>query len=113
MGMTLLHARRAHHDEASARAQLFDVPCPAITHAGPQPADQLINKRRQGPFVRHASFDPLGHQLAAVALRRSDSAFGARRYHSTGLSVTFARAGDHGAERAHAAINLEAASFVD
>src|SRR5436309_3267818 len=51
MRMALLHRSRTHENELRLRAQLFYVPCSAITHARPQPADELIHERRQVPFV--------------------------------------------------------------
>src|SRR5262249_56442082 len=59
MRMTLLHRRRAHLDEARLGAQLLDVPGPTIPHAGPKPADELVDERRQVALVRHAALDAL------------------------------------------------------
>src|SRR5689334_8512061 len=68
MWMTLLHRGRAHHNEAAARAQFLDVPCPAIPHTGPQSTDQLIDERSQRSLVRHPSLDAFGHEFVAAAL---------------------------------------------
>src|SRR5262245_58015056 len=105
MRMTLLHRRGAHLDEARLGAQLLDVPGPTIPHAGPEPADELVDERRQVALVRHAALDPLGHQLAAVALRLLLLA--------VGLPVAVARTGHHRPDRTHAAVRLEAAPLVD
>src|SRR5262245_16134390 len=98
MRMALLHRRRAHLNEARAGAQLLDVPGPAISHPGPQSADQLIDEWRQWPLVGDPSLDALGHQLVGLTVS---------------LAIAVARAGHHRPERSHAAINLEAASLVD
>src|SRR5262245_46856959 len=103
MGMTLLHGGPAHHDEAGLRAQLLDVPGPAIAHAGPETANQLVHEWRQMSLVRHTTLDAFRHELA------SSIAGGAAVF----LPITIARAGDHGAERTHAAIALETAPLVD
>src|SRR5262249_36983772 len=63
-----------------------------------EPADQLVDERRQVALVGDAALDPLGDQLAAVGLA---------------LPVAVARAGAHGAQRAHPAVGLEAAALVD
>src|SRR5262249_4790156 len=68
MGMTLLHRRRTHHDEAAARAQFLDVPCTAVTHAGPQSTHELVDERRQRPLVGHPSLDAFGHQFVPDSL---------------------------------------------
>jgi len=98
MDMALLHRRSAYHDEASLGAQLLDIPCSTVTHAGSQAADQLINERRQVALVGHAALDAFGHELAGVV---------------AALPIAFARPGDHRPDRAHAAIRLEAAALVN
>src|SRR5207249_8699780 len=97
MRMALLHRRRAHLDEASAGPQFLNVPGAAIAHARSQPADKLVDERRQVPLVRHSPLDAFGHQLAAGA--------------EVLLAVAVARTLTHGADRAHAAIGLEAAAL--
>src|SRR5438552_6684283 len=98
MWMTLLYRGRAHHDEAGPRPQFLDIPRATVAHAGPQPADQLVDEWRQVALVRHPALDPLRHQLDA------------RRF---GLPVPIARPGHHGSDGAHAAIGFETASLAD
>ena len=44
-------------------AQLLDGSGSAITHASPQPADELVDERSQGSLVGHAAFDAFGDQF--------------------------------------------------
>src|SRR5262245_32504501 len=105
MGMALLYRGRADEDEARAGAQLLDVACPTVAHAGPQPAHELVDERRQRSLVGHASFDTLRHQLAAAG----GGCFPA----ADPLAVAVAGAGHHRPERPHAAVDLEAAPLVE
>src|SRR5688572_33415357 len=75
------HAGGGNSAEAGLRAQLVDVPRPAVAHAGPQPADELVDEVAERPAVRHAAFDAFGNQFTTVANRA--------------LPVTVAGAGDH------------------
>src|SRR5262245_46035015 len=99
MRMALLHAGRAHQDEPRARAQLLDVPGAAVAHARPQPADELVDERPQRPLVGHPALHTLRHQLVPAG--------------PAVLAVALLRAGDHGADRAHPAVDLETAPLVD
>src|SRR5690349_2374061 len=84
--------------------QRLDVLRAAVTHAGAQAADQLMDHRRDAALVRDASFDPLRHQLVAAAGRLEIELV---------LEVAVAAAAAHRADRSHAAVLLEAASLVE
>src|SRR5215831_12604872 len=75
--------------------QLRDRRRAAVAHGLAQAADQLMQDRRQRALVRHASLDPLGHELVDVL----DVALE--------VAVLRERARAHRAERAHAAVLLE------
>src|SRR5438876_1025078 len=74
---------------------LLDRRRPAIPHRLAQPADELVQDRRNWPLVRNAPLDSLRHELVDVL--------------DVTLEVTVARrpARAHRAERAHAAVLLE------
>src|SRR3954454_13188469 len=74
---------------------VVDRPSAAVAHRLAQPADELVDDRRNGALVRDAPFDPLGHELLDVL--------------DVALEVTVARgaARAHRAERAHPAVLLE------
>src|SRR4051794_15256983 len=79
---------------------VVDGPRAAVAHRLAQPADELVDDRRDGALVRDAPFDPLGHELLDVL--------------DVALEVTVARgaARAHRAERAHAAVLLEALALL-
>src|SRR4051794_39920304 len=68
----------------------------AVPHRLPEPADQLIDDRRERALVGDAALDPLGDELLDVL----DVALE--------VAVLRERPGAHGAEGAHAAVLLEA-----
>ena len=43
------------------------VGAPAVAHARPQAADELVDEVGQRPAVGHAALDALGHELVAAA----------------------------------------------
>src|SRR4051794_25679111 len=98
MGMALLHRSAAHENESALGTQFLDIPGSAITHACPQPADELIHKRSETPLVWHASLDPFRHELTG---RRAP------------LPISIARPGSHRGNRTHAAIGLESPPLVN
>src|SRR3954471_4868422 len=69
---------------------------PAVAHRLPEAADELVDDRRERALVRDAAFDPLGHELLDVL----DVALE--------VAVLGERPCAHRAERAHAAVLLEA-----
>src|SRR4051812_36621658 len=97
--MAFRHAGGGDAAEFGLGAKLFDVFRAAITHAGAEPADELVDEIAQRPAVWHAAFHPFRHELAAIA--------------HAGLAIAVARAGDHRSHRAHAAIALVAPALVD
>src|SRR5919197_960918 len=86
-------------DELRARAHLVDRGAAGVTHARAQAAGELLDHPDRAAFVRHAAFDPLGHELVDVHVRV--------------LEIAVGRALLHGAERAHAAIGLIRATLVE
>src|SRR5262245_36555979 len=66
MRMVLLHRRPAYLDEAGARPQLLHGLCPAVTHPGPQAADELVDELGQRALVWHAALDSFRHQLPGL-----------------------------------------------
>src|SRR5204862_6154183 len=71
----------------------------AVTHAGTQAADKLIDEIGKRPFEGHTTFDSLRHQLPGSPL-------------AAGLAVSFARSLHHRTEAAHSAIGFERAALV-
>src|SRR4051812_42294836 len=94
-------------DEAGLGAELLDGPGAAVAHAGAEAADELEDEVGQGSLVGDAALDPLGDEL--LGGQALGFALGPPRI----LAVALVRALGHGAERAHAAVALEAAAAVD
>src|SRR4051794_33940591 len=92
--MALGHAGRGDPAEAGVLSQLLDVAGAAVTHAGAEAADELIDEVTQWAAIGNATLDPLGHELAAV-------------FHRS-LAIAVAGAGDHRTGAAHAAIGFVA-----
>src|SRR6476661_10502470 len=92
--MTLAQARGGDADELRA-LHLLDRRRAAIAHCLTQPADQLMQDRRDRPLVGNAPFDALRDELVDVL--------------DVTLEVAVARRAPraHRAERAHAAVLLE------
>src|SRR5262245_36521988 len=93
LAQTLL--RDSH--EGGVLAHGGDRLAPDVAHGRAEAADQLVEALAERPLVRHAPLDPLGDELVAVP---------------AALEVAVARAGPHGADRAHAAVRLVAAPLV-
>src|SRR4030095_6216081 len=59
-------------DERRILLELGNRLASAIAHPGLEPSDELVDDRRQGSLVRHASFDAFRHEVlgraAALAL---------------------------------------------
>src|SRR5262249_26843734 len=70
MRVTLLDRRRGHLDEPGLHPEFLQRLAAAITHPGPQAADQLVHERGQVPLVRHTPLDPLGDELPIARLPR-------------------------------------------
>src|SRR5579864_491548 len=98
--MRLAQARAGDAHEACI-LQLVDGRRAAVAHGLAQPTDELVHDRRERPLVRDAPLDALGHELVDVF--------------DIVLEVAVLReaARLHGAERAHAAILLEALALMD
>src|ERR1043166_8670049 len=79
--------------EFGARAQLFDGGAAHVAHAAAHAADHLIKHVADGTLVRHASLDPLGHELPERKLAV--------------LEVAVAASVLHRRQRTHAAHHLE------
>src|SRR5206468_6838525 len=99
MGVALPHAGGRDLYEPRFRPQVLDRFGSAITHAGPQPADKLINEIGERSFEGDAAFDSFGHQLAGSPF-------------AVGLAIAFARSFHHCTEAAHSAIGFERAALV-
>ena len=97
-------ARGADADQPRFTLQRGDVRAAAVAHAGAQPAGQLVDHRRDAALVGDPSFDAFRHQLLA--------GFGVGIEVEFVLEVAIAAAAAHRAERAHAAILLEAAALI-
>ena len=80
--------------EPGALAQFLEVGCANISHAGLEAAHELENDIGERSLVWDAAFNTLCHQFAGTI-----------------LAVAVARAFLHGADRAHAAVGLEAAAL--
>src|SRR6476661_3870 len=85
-------------DERRILLELGDRPASAIAHSGFEPSDKLIDDRRQGSLVRHASFDTFRHELL---------------WGTTALAIPIAAAPLHGADRSHASVHLVRSRLVD
>ena len=77
----------------------------AVAHAGAQAADQLMDHRGDAAFVGDAPFDAFRHQLLAAPRAAVEV--------ELVLEVAVAAAAAHRADRAHAAVLLEAAALVE
>src|SRR5690606_17256573 len=96
VGMALAVPGLGNPHEAAVGPQALDVGGTAVAHAGPQPADQLVHRLRQRTAVGNAALDALGHELGGVI-----------------LEVAVAGPRLHGAQRAHAPVDLVGAALVD
>src|SRR5215218_1961926 len=101
--VALAGARRGYPHQARLALERRDRGRAAIPHAGPQSAHELVHHHRDGTLVLHAALDPFGHQLLAAAALEIELV----------LEVPIAAAAAHRADRAHAAVLLEAATLVD
>src|SRR3954447_21296508 len=97
-------ARRSDADHLCVVLERGNVGAAAVAHSGAQPPHELVNHRRDAPFVCDASLDPFGYQLLASR--------GIRIQIELVLEIAVAAAAAHGADRSHAAILLEAAALV-
>src|SRR5581483_1152851 len=88
----------ADADEARLLAQLGERSAAEVAHAGAEPADELVDVRRERPLVRHPALDALGHELHVLLVL---------------LEVAIAAPGAHGAERAHPAVHLVGPALVE
>ena len=89
----------------ASRCSVRDVGAAAVAHAGAQAADQLMDHRGDAALVRDAAFDAFRHQLLA--------GLGVGVEIELVLEVAVAAAAAHRAERAHAAVFLEAAALIE
>src|SRR6266542_4067921 len=85
--------------EARLLAELLDRLAAEVAHAAAEAAGELVERHLDGPLVRDAPLDPLGHELVGVGDVR--------------LEVAVLRALLHRAERAHAPVRLVAAPLVE
>src|SRR6266508_2686881 len=85
--------------EARLLAELLDRLASEVAHAAAEPAGELVERHLDGPLVRDAPLDPLGHELVGVRDVR--------------LDVRVLRDLLHRAERAHAPLRLVAAPLVE
>src|SRR6476659_9975241 len=100
MRMALAQSRGGDAHELRA-LHVLDGRCSAVAHRLAQPADELVQDRRDGPLVGNTSFDSLGNELLDVL----DVALE--------VPVTRRAARAHRSERAHAAVLLEALALVE
>src|SRR5436309_5104641 len=105
--MTLEDRGAGNLDEAGSSPEFFDRAGAAVTHACAEAADELEDEVGQGPLVGDATFHSLGDELLG------SGAFTVAGGPACLLAVSFVRALGHGAERAHAAVGLEAPAAVD
>ena len=94
--MALLEARAGNAHEAGLRPERLDVRAAAVAHAGAQATHHLEYCVGHGPLVGHTALDALGHELLRA-----------------GLEVAVSGAFLHGADAAHAAVDLELAALED
>src|SRR5512134_676952 len=99
--MALLEAGRRDAGEARRRLHLLDRGRAAVAHRLAETADDLVDDRRERPFVRNAALDPLRDELVDVL----DVALE--------VAILRERARLHRAERAHPAVLLEALALRD
>src|SRR6202034_247042 len=117
--VALAEAGTGDANEAGALLQLFDGGAAEIAHAGAEGADPLIDHRLQRSAGGNAAFDAFGHvfgeAVTALFACRDRRTLVAREFIDVGLALEVALAGAlrHRAERAHAAIGLEAAALVE
>ena len=76
MRVALGHAGGGDAAEPGIPPEAVDVLGPAVAHAGPEAADELINEVGQRPSVRHAALDALGHELLRLLHARLAVAVG-------------------------------------
>src|ERR1700719_2363941 len=98
MDVTLALTCIAHPDELRALAQLEQGRRTDVTHAGLQPADELLDVGPERSAMRHAALDPLRHQLAAIG--------------HVMLAVSIAHAFRHRTERPHPAVKFVSPPLV-
>src|SRR5450631_1687784 len=111
--VALAEAGAADAHEASLLQQFWNGGASAITHAGLQSADHLMDDHRDRTAVGNAPFNSLGDELGeavGIAVGRGDRGGGITL---GALEVTFAGSLRHGADRAHAAIRLERTSLIE
>src|SRR5438132_12034496 len=68
MGMTLLHRRRRHLDEAGAGAYFLDIPAAAVPQARPQSADQVVDEWGQLAFVGYPALNAFRHHFRCAVV---------------------------------------------
>src|SRR5690349_24836472 len=98
MDVRLTQALRRDADEPGLGAHVLDVASPAVAHAALQAADELEDRLGERAAVGHAPLDAFGHELALLV--------------DIGLEIAVPAALPHGANRAHAAIDLVAAALI-
>src|SRR6476469_886416 len=84
-------------DERRILLELGNRLASAIAHPGLEPSDELVDDRRQGTLVRHASFDAFRHEF----LGRTPA-----------LAIPIAAAPFPGADRSHASVHLVRSRLV-
>src|SRR5688572_1726729 len=99
VNVALAQAGRADAHELRLGAQLVDGAAAGVAHARAQTAEELVDRLGEPAAVGHAPLDALGDQLAGLG--------------HLGLEVAVLGAGAHGAQRAHAAVDLVAAPLVE
>src|SRR5271165_6978744 len=90
-------AGRCDAEEFRFVLQFADRSRAAISHAGAQAADKLINHLGQRTFIRDAAFDAFGNEFAAGFL---------------GVAIGSALSYGHRTHRSHSAIALECAALI-
>ena len=103
--MAFPHAGRRDADQLRVAPERLQVRRPAVPHAGPQAALELVDHRRDAPLVRHAPLDALGHELPRGVVR------GGRV--EVLLEVAVRAAAPQRPDRTHPAVVLEAAALVE
>ena len=101
MHMALTHACRGYLHKLGTVAHVFNAGTTAIAHGRSHAPGHLVNDADHRAFVRHTTFNALGHQF--VGIRVAGGGF---------LKVTVCAALLHGTNAAHATIAFVTASLV-
>src|SRR5574337_1558061 len=85
-------------DEPRALLKRLQALAPRVSHAGLQATDELEDAVRKQTLIRHPAFNALGHELCPLLFM--------------GLKIAILAAPLHGADGAHAAVELVASALI-